>query len=98
MFPGEGVDIGREKLQREVLSPLRSVLKVPEVKMGKGAWKIDYTKVPSRAMSRYAHCFLEHDPEGFEAYLVKVAQGKVTIAGASMFPHEILMDGESNSC
>lgn len=45
LFPGEDVLVARERLQREVLSPLRKVTKVPEVDMVHGEWKIDYTKV-----------------------------------------------------
>ncbi len=35
----------RGKLQKEILAPLRAATNVPETQMGKGAWKIDYTKV-----------------------------------------------------
>jgi hypothetical protein len=97
LVPGEDVRVARERLQREVLSPLRKVTKVPEVDMVQGEWKIDYTKVsevfpicqshpdhrtpclqsqvPSRAMSRYAKHFMQHDPKGYERYLTKVAEG-----------------------
>jgi len=45
LFPGDGVKLARERLQREVLSPLRSMLSVPEVKMSANQWtKIPYNK------------------------------------------------------
>ncbi|CAK9781457.1 hypothetical protein CC85DRAFT_325756 [Cutaneotrichosporon oleaginosum] len=95
MFPAD--DMRRRKLQDEVLSPLRRVLNVPERSMVKGKWKIDYTKVPARCMARNENNFLEHDPVGFEAYLLAVASGKKTIAGASMIPHELLLKALSTS-
>ena len=46
LFPGDGVKSARERLQREYLSPLRSMLNVPEVKMSAGEWaKVEYNKV-----------------------------------------------------
>lgn len=94
LFPGEGVNRSRERLQWEVLAPLRKALKIPEINMGSGAWKIDYTTVPSRAMAKHAVSFLQHDPVGFGEYISKVAAGKMSISGVSLFPHEILMTGE----
>jgi len=46
LFPVQDNDgLRRETLQREVLSPLRAALKVPETKMVQGEWKIVYTSV-----------------------------------------------------
>jgi hypothetical protein len=46
LYPGDGVKVAREKLQREVLSPLRAKLNVPEVKMSASQWnEIEYNKV-----------------------------------------------------
>jgi hypothetical protein len=43
----------RQRLQKEVLTPLRAATKVPEVKMGNAGWKIDYSMVSLiRTMSR----------------------------------------------
>lgn len=43
----------RQRLQKEVLTPLRAATKVPEVKMGNAGWKIDYSKVSQvRTVSR----------------------------------------------
>lgn len=88
LFPGDGK--ARRRLQDEVLSPLRRALAVPEVNMIKGAWTINYPKVPARSMARNQNAFVAHDPRGFERYLLGVASGKTTIAGASMIPHELL--------
>ncbi|ODN81650.1 hypothetical protein L202_02050 [Cryptococcus amylolentus CBS 6039] len=92
LFPSFDGYWARQKLQKEVLTPLREALAVPEVAMSNRSWKINYTKVPSRAMSRYAQSFADNDPKGFQAYLEKVASGRDTISGASMMPHELLLN------
>ncbi|TYJ58471.1 hypothetical protein B9479_000678 [Cryptococcus floricola] len=92
LFPSFDNHWARQKLQKEVLTPLREALAVPEVAMSKRSWKIDYTKVPSRAMSRNAQSFADNDPKGFRAYIEKVASGRSTISGASMMPHELLLN------
>lgn len=89
LFPGDGVLESREKLQKAVLTPLRKVLKVPEVNMGQGTWKIAYTKVPARAMSRYSDLFMQRDPKGFEEYHKgcqgqKVHRRRLTIASRAL--------------
>lgn len=45
LFPGAGVEGSRIMLQSKVLSPLRKVLRVPEVQFGQGTWNIDYRRV-----------------------------------------------------
>lgn len=94
LFPGDGFNLARTHLQQRYLAPLRAALSVPEVQMKKGEWKIDYSKVPGRCMARNSGNFMAHDPAGFEAYLKKVASGTLSISGASLLPHEIVMDGE----
>jgi len=86
------VNVARHRFQKEVLAPLRSALSVPETKMVRGKWSIEYDKVPARAMARYKEHFYEHDPVGLEKYLLKVAQGKSSIAGAAMMPHVLLSE------
>jgi hypothetical protein len=58
LFPGDGIKSARERLQREVLSPLRSMLNVPEVKMSAKQWtKIPYNKVSSlMSQNQVADC------------------------------------------
>ncbi|WWD21394.1 hypothetical protein CI109_105879 [Kwoniella shandongensis] len=92
LFPGDGVNWSRQKLQKEILTPLRKVLSVPEVEMSNGTWNIDYTKVPSKSMARNSDAFWLHDRKGFEAYIDKVSKGQTTISGASLMPHEVLID------
>ncbi|WRT69243.1 uncharacterized protein IL334_006227 [Kwoniella shivajii] len=92
LYPGDGVQWSREKLQKLVLTPLRKALAIPEVEMSNRSWKIDYTKVPSKSMARNSTAFAEHDQEGFERYLTRVSNGRATISGAALMPHEILFE------
>jgi hypothetical protein len=43
-------------------------------------------------MKRNSEKFLEHDPEGFEKYLLAVEQGKQKISGATLLPHELIAE------
>lgn len=90
LFPNEDSKNVRLRLQSEILTPLRKALAVPEVQMVRGPWKIDYTKVPALAMKRHGEAFFTHDTERFSKYLMAVASGKTTIAGASMLPHALV--------
>lgn len=45
LFPANDVTEARRRLQGEVLTPLRNMMRVPESAMVHGPWKIDYTKV-----------------------------------------------------
>ncbi|BEJ00751.1 hypothetical protein CcaverHIS631_0506080 [Cutaneotrichosporon cavernicola] len=97
-FPADNK--ARIRFQTEVLTPLRRVLDVPESQMVKGEWTINYSKVPARCMARNDTMFLEHDPRGFDKYLLAVAAGKRSISAASLVPHEVLkksLDPKSSS-
>lgn len=73
---------------RRLLAALR-VPHIVEHKMCTGQWKeIEYPKVPSVAMSRYAKAFLEHDPEGFAEFKEAVKKGEVEIKAGVLFPHD----------
>ncbi|KAE8538801.1 hypothetical protein D1P53_005166 [Cryptococcus gattii VGV] len=89
-YPGDDVIWARHKLQKEILTPLRKVLAIPEVAMSNQSWKFDYNRVPSRSMARNAEAFMAHDQQGFTAYLDRVSQGLATVSGASLMPHELL--------
>ncbi|KAJ4847805.1 hypothetical protein Tsubulata_008775 [Turnera subulata] len=67
----------RARLRKEVLSPLRKVLELPEVYIGTNKWdSIPYNRVPSVAMNFYKEKFLRHDPKRFKMYLEAVRTGK----------------------
>lgn len=44
-YPGDDVFWARHKLQKEILTPLRKVLAIPEVAMSNQSWKFDYNRV-----------------------------------------------------
>ncbi|KIY70939.1 hypothetical protein CYLTODRAFT_487700 [Cylindrobasidium torrendii FP15055 ss-10] len=83
----------RSWFQRWVASPLRKVLDLPEPKMSANEWdQIKYSRVASICMKSNTDNFLKHDPEGFQRYLIDVENGKQSISGATLMPHQILYE------
>ncbi|KAL2630015.1 hypothetical protein R1flu_014701 [Riccia fluitans] len=81
----------RERLRKEVLTPLRKALDLPEIYMSAQKWgEVNYKRVPSVAMKRYKEIFLKHDEERFNKYLEDVKAGKAKIAAGALLPHEVL--------
>jgi len=75
---------------RHVLSSLRAYINVTEVKMSANKWdKIDYEKVPSKAMNIYRNAFKSHDTEGFADYIGAVVKGEAKINATTLFPYDI---------
>lgn len=80
-----------EKEYRKTLSALRRYLDVTEVKMSHNQWSdINYTGVPSRAMSIYRNAFRKHDEERFNAYIESVSKGESKINASTLFPYDII--------
>jgi len=64
---------------------------VVETKMCENNWKeINYSHVPSKAMSLYTKAFNKHDPEGFVSFKTKVEKGEAKINTAAVFPHDLV--------
>ncbi|KAH6884060.1 hypothetical protein BKA70DRAFT_1340371 [Coprinopsis sp. MPI-PUGE-AT-0042] len=89
----------RSYYQRWLLRPLREAIQCPEPHMAAKRWdQIRYNRVPSICMKNCTELFFTHDPKRFEEYLVKVEEGKKSISGATLMPHElvasILTDGD----
>ncbi|KAG9102696.1 hypothetical protein FRC06_001404 [Ceratobasidium sp. 370] len=83
----------RSYYRRWIVSPLRRFAEVTEVKMSAGDWdKIDYRRVPSKCMKTNKGHFFLHDEERLTAYLEDVALGKSKISGATLLPHELLIE------
>jgi len=62
---------------------------VVEHKMCTSQWKdIEYSKVPSVAMSRYSNAFGVHDEERFAEFKEAVKTGETTIKTGALFPHD----------
>ncbi|KAF7073826.1 hypothetical protein CFC21_078762 [Triticum aestivum] len=78
------------RLRRQVLVPLRKVLKLPEVYMSAQWWsELPYTRVASVAMRRYKLLFKKHDEVRFGRYMDDVKAGKAKISAGELLPHEI---------
>ncbi|CAI5488199.1 unnamed protein product [Closterium sp. Naga37s-1] len=88
---GGYVRVAKERLQREVLAPLRRVLEVPEVHMSSGRWEhVAYGRVPSVCMNKTRKLFLSHDQPRFTEYLEDVKGGRAKIAAGALLPHEVV--------
>ncbi|CAI5465083.1 unnamed protein product [Closterium sp. Yama58-4] len=88
---GGYVRVAKERLQREVLAPLRRVLEVPEVHMSSGQWEhVAYGRVPSICMKKSRKLFLSHDLPRFTEYLEDVKGGEAKIAAGAVLPHEVV--------
>ena len=52
--------------------------------------KIDYSKLPSKAMSDFMKAFSRNDLERFQAYLTSVEKGEVKINAGAVYPYDIV--------
>lgn len=76
---------------RKDVTALRKQLDVVERQITAKTYKnIKYDRVPSLAMNNYAPLFAKKDPERFERYIVKVADGKARISGATLLPSTLV--------
>ncbi|CAO3653152.1 unnamed protein product [Cunninghamella blakesleeana] len=81
----------RNKYRMDYLSPLRKESVVTESLMATQKWKeIDFGHVPSICMKNNSKHFLRHAEEEYQAYLKDVAEGKKTISGAVLGPHDFV--------
>jgi hypothetical protein len=89
----EYVSRARNRLRKEVLTPLRAALEIPEVYMCAQRWhELKYKRVPSVCMKMNKDLFLKHDKERFEQFLADVESGKTKIAAGAVLPHEVLQE------
>jgi len=80
-----------EKQYRQMLSQMRSFLKVVEVSMSAKKWsEINYSAVPSRANLIYNKAFLKNDTERRKEFLEKLKKGQTKINAQVLFPHDIV--------
>lgn len=88
----------REKYRVDT-SALRKHLEIVERNITAQTFgNIKYNRVPSVAMSKYSKVFCEKDFDNFEKYLDKVAEGKSSISGATLFPSSLVkLQGEVNN-
>ncbi|KAG1766885.1 hypothetical protein EV702DRAFT_980520 [Suillus placidus] len=82
----------RSFLRRHILSPSRRLKSLPEPLMSSNRWsEIVYSRVPSVCMDKNKEHFFNHDPDRFISYLTDVESGKKQISGATLLPHELVM-------
>lgn len=82
--------IPKAEYRKKVLTPLRTHLRIAEQLMCANQWdKIEYSNVPSRCMNLSRKAFKAHDGTRFDQFLGDVKEGKKTIKGKQMFPHEL---------
>ncbi|KAG9078898.1 hypothetical protein FS749_009042 [Ceratobasidium sp. UAMH 11750] len=79
--------------RRWIISPLRRFTDVTEVKMSAQTWyEIDYRHVPGECMKANKAHFFKHDDSRLTEYLADVSAGKSKISGATLLPHELLIE------
>ena len=81
----------KPKDYRQTLSTLRAYIDVVEVKMSNGKWsKINFSAVPSKAMSNYRNAFERRAPQRFGEFKDALVKGETTIKAATLYPYDIL--------
>ena len=76
---------------KRIVKALRKYIDVTEVKMSQNRWEeIDYSKVPSKAMTNYRNAFYRHDEEGINNFLNKVIKGEAKINASTLYPYDII--------
>ncbi|KAJ1308502.1 hypothetical protein OPQ81_004206 [Rhizoctonia solani] len=89
----EQAQILRSYYRRWVISPLRRFIDVTEVKMSSQQWSnITYKHVPAECMKRNKVIFFRRDEKRLTNYLTDVTMGKSSISGATLLPHELLIE------
>ena len=81
----------KPKDYRQTLSTLRAYIDIVEAKMSKGEWdNINFSAVPSKAMSNYRNAFETRAPQEFGEFKDALAKGEATIKAATLYPYNIL--------
>ncbi|EGG21083.1 hypothetical protein DFA_00958 [Cavenderia fasciculata] len=83
----------KKEYRKQYLSPLRKHLAIVERNMSQNEWdKIEYSKVPSRAMKLSRKAFERHDEAGFKKYQESLVKGETKVNAKQLFPHEIVQE------
>ena len=76
---------------RKTLATLRDHLNLVEVRLASRDYhKIDFEKLPSRALFQYREAFKRNMPERYEAFMQRVEKGEVTLNAKLMMPNDIV--------
>ncbi|KAG0700975.1 hypothetical protein DFH29DRAFT_982902 [Suillus ampliporus] len=87
----------RSFLRRHILTPSRRLKSLPEPLMSANRWsEIIYSRVSSVCMNNKKDDFFKHDPDRFVSYLTDVESGTKHISGATLLPHELVMQAVSS--
>ena len=80
-----------EASYRKTLSKLRKQLNLVEIKMSDSRWdEIDYSTVPSQAMSKLYAAFYRNDGDRFEEFLNEVKEGVKEIKAGTLYPYQLV--------
>lgn len=76
---------------KRMLRDLRKALKIVERDMSSNHWSdINYSAVPSKAMTNYRKAFYRHDEERFSEFINKAVEGEVKINSSVLYPYDII--------
>jgi len=76
---------------KEYRKLLVGLTKVVETQMCNKEWsEIEYTKVPSLAMSKYGRAFGRHDQARFASFIESAKKGEVKINASVVYPHQLV--------
>ncbi|KAG1743657.1 uncharacterized protein EDB91DRAFT_1125272 [Suillus paluster] len=82
----------RSFLRRHILTPSRRLKSLPEPLMSANRWsEIVYSRISSVCMDQNKGHFFDHDPDRFVSYLTDVESGTKQISGATLLPHNLVM-------
>lgn len=80
-----------EKDYRTFLSLLRKRIDVVETKMSSNEWQnINYSSVPSKAMTNYRNAFFKQDGERFQKFLSGLKSGETKINASTLYPYDLI--------
>ena len=81
----------QERYRKEFITPLRKKLDIIETKLCNKTWeKIEYSKVPAKALSIYKKCFIRNDRDKYQLFLNDVSENKIKLKISGLLPHEII--------
>jgi hypothetical protein len=81
----------QERYRKEYITPLRRKLDIIETKLCNKDWdKIEYSKVPAKALSIYKKCFIRNDNDNYQSFLNDVFNNKTKLKISGLLPHEII--------
>lgn len=76
---------------KEYRNYLTTLSNTVEQLMCKNNWgSIEYSKVPSKAMSDYMSTFIKHDSERFREFINNIKSGKTKINTGAVYPYDIV--------